>query len=48
MAYSSVIKTRRDGKITLKDQGASNTLEISYEEGNLTIDGIQSQKAVNP
>lgn len=45
MAYSTVIKTRRDGKITLKDQGASNTLEISYEEGNLTMDGIQSQKS---
>lgn len=41
MAYSSVVKTRRDSKITLKDgTGSPVTLEIDYEEGNLSLDGI--------
>lgn len=42
MAYSSVVKTRRDAKITLKD-GTGPTavsLEIEYEEGALSLDGI--------
>ena len=36
MAYSTVPKTRRDGKITLKDNGAV-TLDVAYEEGNLSF-----------
>ena len=39
MAYSTIPKVRRDGKITLKDgSGVAVTLEIQYEEGNLTFD----------
>ena len=37
MAYSTVPKTKRDGKITLKDgTGTPVTLEIAYEDGNFT------------
>lgn len=46
MAYSSVVKTRRDSKIILRDgQGSPTVLEIEYEEGNLTLDGIGAAKA---
>ena len=40
MAYSVVPKTRRDGKITLTDGtgGAPVSLEVAFEEGNLSID----------
>lgn len=39
MAYSSIPKVRRDGKITLKDgSGVAVTLEVQYEEGNLSFD----------
>ena len=41
MAISTVVKTKRDGKLTLKDNGGANTLEVAYEAGdfNLTIPG---------
>ena len=39
MAYSTLPKTRRDAVLTLKDgTGSPVTLEIAYEEGNVTID----------
>lgn len=39
MAYSTIPKVRRDGKITLKDgSGVAVTLEVQYEEGNLSFD----------
>lgn len=46
MAYSSVPKCRRDGKITLKDSGATNTLEVAYEDGNLTL-ALEPKEAQN-
>jgi len=45
MSYSSVPKVRRDGKITLKD-GGSATLEIAYEEGNLTFEVTKADQTV--
>ena len=38
MAYSTIPKVRKDGIITLQDSGGTNTLEISYEEGNFTFE----------
>lgn len=41
MAYSTIPKVRRDGLITLKDGTAiAVTLDVTYEEGNLTIDNL--------
>jgi len=37
MAYETVIKTKRDGQLTFKDNGASNTLTVAYEAGDLSI-----------
>lgn len=38
MAYSTIPKTKRDGKIILKDgTGSPVTLEIAYEEGNFSF-----------
>ena len=38
MAYSTVPKTRRDGKLKLQDgTGSPVELEIAYEEGNFTF-----------
>jgi len=45
MAYSTVPKVRRDGTITLKD-GGSATLEIAYEEGNLTFEVTKADQTV--
>ena len=43
MAYSTVPKMRRDGKITLKDgTGTPVTLEVAYEEGNFTFTPTRS------
>lgn len=42
MAYSTVPKTRRDGVITLSDLAAAHTLEVAYEEGNLSISTPQT------
>ncbi len=41
MAYSTVVKTKRDGKLTFSDSGAANTLVIAFEAGdfNLSIPG---------
>ena len=47
MAYSSLPKTRRDGVITLKDAtGTPVTLEVAYEEGNLTFDTPKAAQTV--
>ena len=45
MAFSTVPKVRRDGKIVLKD-GGSATLEIAYEEGNLTFEVTKADQTV--
>jgi hypothetical protein len=45
MAFSTVPKVRRDGKITLKD-GGSASLEVAYEEGNLTFEITKSDQTV--
>ena len=42
MAYSTVPKTRRDGVITLSDLAAAHTLEVAYEDGNLSINTPQN------
>jgi hypothetical protein len=47
MAYSTLPKTRRDGVITLKDgTGTPVTLEVAYEEGNLTFDTPKAAQTV--
>jgi hypothetical protein len=47
MAYSTLPKTRRDGVITLKDgTGSPVTLEVAYEEGNLTFDTPKAAQTV--
>ena len=46
MAYSTIPKVRRDGILTLQDNGATNTLEISYEEGNFTFDVAKEDQTV--
>jgi len=47
MAFSTLPKTRRDGVITLKDgTGTPITLEIAYEEGNLTFDTPKAAQTV--
>lgn len=39
MPYSTVVKTKRDGIVTIKDgTGSPVTLSVEYEEGNLTFD----------
>ena len=45
MAYSVTPKIRRDGVITLMDSGATNTLQISYEDGNFTLNGLPTKEA---
>lgn len=43
MALSNIPKVRRDGTITLQDgTGTPVTLDVNYEEGNLTIDNLSS------
>ena len=39
MAYSTIVKTKRDGLIQLRDgTGSPVTLDVSYEDGNLTFE----------
>ena len=45
MAFSTIPKVRRDGTITLKD-GGSASLEIQYEEGNLTFEITKADQTV--
>tara|TARA_R110000803_G_scaffold61581_1_gene121510 strand:- start:158 stop:658 length:501 start_codon:yes stop_codon:yes gene_type:complete len=45
MAYSTVPKTKRDGKITLQDGGAV-TLEVAYEDGNLSYEQPTAQSSL--
>ena len=45
MAFSTVPKVRRDGKITLKD-GGSASLEISYEQADLTFEVTRSDQTI--
>ena len=42
MAYTTIPKVRRDGLITLLDgtSPAAISLDVAYEEGNLTIDNL--------
>ena len=44
MAYSVIPKVRRDGKLVLKD-GGTTTLEVEYEDGNLTLTGLPTKEA---
>jgi hypothetical protein len=37
MAESTIVKTKRDGTITIKDQSGANSLIMAYEEGNFTL-----------
>ena len=37
MAYETVIKTKRDGQITFKDNAAANVLTVAFESGDLSI-----------
>ena len=46
MAYSVIPKMRRDAKIVLKDNGGTNTLEISFEEGNFTFTPTNSELVI--
>lgn len=47
MAYSTVPKMRRDGKITLKDgAGSPETLEVAYEEGNFTFTPTKAAQVI--
>ena len=47
MAYSTVPKMRRDGKITLKDgTGTPVTLEVAYEEGNFTFTPTKAAQVI--
>ena len=47
MAYSTLPKTRRDAVLTLKDgTGSPVTLEIEYEEGNVTFDTPKEAQTV--
>jgi len=47
VAYSVIPKTKRDGKITLKDgTGSPVTLEVEYEEGNITFDTPKDAQTV--
>jgi len=45
MSYSVIPKIRRDGKLTLMDSGATNTLEIAYEDGNFSFNGLPTKEA---
>ncbi len=38
MAESTIIKTKRDGTLTFKDNGAVNTYTVAYEAGDLSFD----------
>tara|TARA_R100001460_G_scaffold27610_3_gene55531 strand:+ start:764 stop:1267 length:504 start_codon:yes stop_codon:yes gene_type:complete len=47
MAYSTLPKTRRDAVLTLRDgTGSPITLEIEYEEGNVTFDTPKEAQTV--
>ena len=37
MAIETIVKTKRDGQLTFKDNGAANTLTVAYEVGDLTL-----------
>ena len=41
MAYSLIPKMRKDGVITITD-GAANSLEVEYEDGNFTFTPVKS------
>ena len=47
MAYSTVPKMRRDGKIRLADgTGSPVTLEVAYEEGNFTFTPTKAAQVI--
>ena len=37
MAISQIIKTKRDGTLVITDNGASHSLTVQFEDGNLVI-----------
>lgn len=38
MPESTIVKTKRDGSITIEDLGAVNTLTVNFEAGDLSIE----------
>lgn len=38
MAYSSIVKTLRDGQIAVADNAAANSITVAFEQGDLSID----------
>lgn len=47
MAISTVVKTKRDGTLVLKDNAAANTLTVAYEAGDLSI-SIPGPAVISP
>lgn len=37
MAISTIVKVKRDGKLTWKDAAAAHSLEVAYEQGNFNL-----------
>ena len=47
MAISTIVKTKRDGTLVLKDNAAANTLTVAYEAGDLSI-SIPGPAVISP
>jgi hypothetical protein len=47
VAYSTIVKTKRDGTIKFLDNGGSNTYTVEYEAGDLSLT-IPGSTVVNP
>jgi len=47
MAISSVVKTKRDGVLVLKDNAAANTLTVAFEAGDLNL-SIPGPSVISP
>lgn len=45
MPYSTIVKTKRDGTLTLLDNGGANSLTVAYESGDFSLN--IPQEAVN-
>ncbi len=47
MAESTIVKVRRDGKVTFKDgTGSPKTYEVAYEEGNVSFSRDKADRIV--
>ena len=47
MAYSTIVKTKRDGTLTFSDNAAAESLVVAYESGDLSLT-IAGATIVNP